>query len=465
MADGSKGHHEKSQSLDINFRSVRDEINQKLHNAVGSSLTPYIGLERARKILAPYSIFIPATNYMEGSTGVRTFNVVQFDNIVGMTNDGKVETKTESPYHIYFDYVAGGGTYCCRCKLLTSDELEIYMDNYAGSANINEEKDKKEKKVHPLVARVKHAHISDAWMHARRNNDAKFMDTIRAKLKIKGLTVSDDEIKDSIKKFDKEKPMRPHKDKKNDLSEAIARYIERLDEGEKLSRRKSFTIARKFNSGMGGAYAINAAAGAGVGAVVPELGPAAGAAISTGMTLALHAKDFLKTYRRARKGGYFDGTYEHAKTMKEDQINELTAPTWKNTDKVLKRARNNEYKSEKEAFKQEKKADRSAMYSSIANKVGLTGLASRFKKKENEHEKLSNDAFHGTILSIDKQRNATRRRGSAISGKRPMKEESLVTESAKALEKQVRTLAGQRQPLDEDIINKTAKTKASSEKK
>lgn len=347
MSDGSKGHHEKSQSLDIDFRSVRDEINRKLHY-VDSSLTPYIGLERARKILAPYSVFIPATNYMEGSTGVRTFNVVQFNNLVGMTNDGKVQTKTESPYHIYFDYSECGGMFCCRCKLLTADELETYMDNYA-SENINEEKDKKEKKVHPLVARVKHAHISDAWMHARRNNDAKFMDTIKAKLKIKGLPVSDDEIKDSIEKFNKEKPMRPHKDKKKDLSEAIARYIERLDE--------------------------------------------------------------------------------------------LTAPTWKNTDEVLKRARDNTHKLEKKSFRHEGKADRSAMYASMAKKLGLSGIAAKFKKKELEHEKMSNDAFHGSILNMDKQINATNRQISAT-GRRPMKEDTIVSESAKALGKQVRKITG-----------------------
>jgi hypothetical protein len=184
--------HLKSHSLDLDIKEVRQEINRALNAGISNALTPYIGIERARKILAPYSVFIPASGFMDENQGSKIFGVIQYDSISGMNNKGEVVTKTESLYHVYFTYDCYGGSYRCSCKLVTVDELdEIVEREYLQEAS-------------ELAKRVIHHNITDAWDTLKRSGpnmpgaSSGQKEMIKANLKQKGINVSDKDIDDAI---------------------------------------------------------------------------------------------------------------------------------------------------------------------------------------------------------------------------------------------------------------------------
>ena len=184
--------HLKSHSLDLDIKEVRQEINRALNAGISSALTPYIGIERARKILAPYSVFIPASGFMDEDQGSKIFGVIQYDSISGMNNKGEVVTKTETPYHIYFTYASFGGSYMCSCKLVTVDELDEIVER----EHLQEASE--------LAKRVIHNNITDAWDTLKRKGpnmpgaSPGQKEMIRANLKQKGIHVSDKDIDDAI---------------------------------------------------------------------------------------------------------------------------------------------------------------------------------------------------------------------------------------------------------------------------
>ena len=109
--------------IGVSDHAVRDNINTLLNGALGQCfITPYIALEKVRKVLAYFQIFIPKTTFLEGDRGVEVFEVNQFGNISGMNNNGEVVTKVDSPYNIYFEYKMNDrGLYDVFCEIVTDE--------------------------------------------------------------------------------------------------------------------------------------------------------------------------------------------------------------------------------------------------------------------------------------------------------------------------------------------------------
>ena len=120
-----------SGKMNIDDDAVRDNINILLGGTLASCvLTPYIALEKARKVLAYFHIHLPAIRFMEGDHGVQVFDAEQFGTPVGMTNDGKVVTKTVCPYSIYFEYKQNdNGMFNIFCEIVTQDELDDLIND------------------------------------------------------------------------------------------------------------------------------------------------------------------------------------------------------------------------------------------------------------------------------------------------------------------------------------------------
>jgi hypothetical protein len=125
----------------VESEAVRDNINSLLKGVTAKPfVTPYIALERVRKVLAYFHISLPAHNFMQGDYGYSVFNINQFGSKFGQTNDGNVVVKEDSPYSVYFEYQAGDdGLFDVFCELVTDDELEEILSDYDAESEDNEE--------------------------------------------------------------------------------------------------------------------------------------------------------------------------------------------------------------------------------------------------------------------------------------------------------------------------------------
>lgn len=140
--------------VDIENEKIRDGINTELDNATeSSSLTPYIALEKVRKILMPYHIHVPRYLFKDDEHGILTFEARQFGDIYGMKDDGQVYTKDEYPYLLYFEYQKNEiGMYDVFCEIIDRADLaDIQKD-------LEEEGDDlMEGKVIPFPVKIKHS--------------------------------------------------------------------------------------------------------------------------------------------------------------------------------------------------------------------------------------------------------------------------------------------------------------------
>jgi hypothetical protein len=118
--------------IGIEDESVRDNINSLLNGVTTRPVvTPYISLERVRKVLSYYHIYLPAHQFMQGDCGNKVFNISQFGEKFGMTNDGEVITKSDSPYSLYFEYqMNDSGLYDIYAEVVDDDELEEIMSDF-----------------------------------------------------------------------------------------------------------------------------------------------------------------------------------------------------------------------------------------------------------------------------------------------------------------------------------------------
>lgn len=117
--------------IDIHDKAVRDNINTFLNGALGQSfLTPYIALERVRKVLANFHIHIPGIQFLEGDHNVEVFPVNQFGDVKGMRNTGEVVTRVAQPYYIFFEYKMNDkGLFAIFSQVVDEDDLKELMDD------------------------------------------------------------------------------------------------------------------------------------------------------------------------------------------------------------------------------------------------------------------------------------------------------------------------------------------------
>jgi hypothetical protein len=87
-------------------------------------------MEMVRKVLAPFSIFPPSMNFLDGDSGHEVFEISQFGDKMGMTNDGTVVVKNADPYFVYFEYAMNDrGSFDIFCEIVTEDELSEIMSD------------------------------------------------------------------------------------------------------------------------------------------------------------------------------------------------------------------------------------------------------------------------------------------------------------------------------------------------
>jgi len=116
--------------IDINNSNVRATLNSLLGMATsGRFVTPYIPFMKASRLLAKYSIILPQTILM-GQSGRKVFNIDQFGLKIGMKDDGKVVTKDQSDYKVFFEYKLNeDGMYEIYCEVIDQDDIdEINLD-------------------------------------------------------------------------------------------------------------------------------------------------------------------------------------------------------------------------------------------------------------------------------------------------------------------------------------------------
>jgi hypothetical protein len=108
---------------------VRDNINIHLASITAKPYaTPYHAMEMVRKVLAPFSIFPPSTNFLDGDSGHEVFQIKQFGDKIGMTNDGQMAVKNFDDYYVYFEYAMNDkGSFDIFCEVVSEDELEEIM--------------------------------------------------------------------------------------------------------------------------------------------------------------------------------------------------------------------------------------------------------------------------------------------------------------------------------------------------
>lgn len=153
--------------VDIETASVRANVNSLLSAVTDEpSLTPYIALERVRKVLAPYHIFVPAHHFMEGTHGHAVFTINQFGNKFGMTNDGEVVNKDTSEYHVYFEYQMNeGGSFDIFCEIVDDTDLEHILADYDEEYEAEEPEDEDEENEHYYDSDEEEAYRSNKKEH------------------------------------------------------------------------------------------------------------------------------------------------------------------------------------------------------------------------------------------------------------------------------------------------------------
>lgn len=141
----------------VNVDAVRDNINILLNGVTNcSTVTPYIALERVRKVLAQFHIFLPKVTFMEGDHGVQTFPIQQFGEMMGMRNDGEVVSKIDDPYHLYFEYqMTDRGMFDVFCEIVNNDELEELLNDVEDEIDDEDAEDEREAKLDESSESVK----------------------------------------------------------------------------------------------------------------------------------------------------------------------------------------------------------------------------------------------------------------------------------------------------------------------
>jgi hypothetical protein len=127
----------KSGSVDISDSAVRDNINGIIASATRCRfVTPYVALERVRRTLASYHIFLPGHSFLEGDSGTAMFPVNQFGVKIGQTNDGEVVTTPPSSFTVYFEYnMSDNGMFDVFCEILDQDELKDVISDLEDELN------------------------------------------------------------------------------------------------------------------------------------------------------------------------------------------------------------------------------------------------------------------------------------------------------------------------------------------
>lgn len=133
----------------VNVDAVRDNINTFLTGSLSKCyITPYIALEKIRKVLANFHIFLPKTTFLEGDHGVEVFQINQFGELMGMRDNGEVVTKVDNPYSLYFEYkMDDKGLFDVFAEIVTQEELDDLLNNLEDDMDDDSAEDDREERL------------------------------------------------------------------------------------------------------------------------------------------------------------------------------------------------------------------------------------------------------------------------------------------------------------------------------
>jgi hypothetical protein len=116
-------------NFDLENDSVRAEVNAILASICSHShVTPYITLRKVSKALAYFSIILPKRTFLEGDKGVEVYEIKQFGEKVGMTDQGEFVREVPVQYHLFFQYVQVMGRFMVTAKVVDKAELDKMLD-------------------------------------------------------------------------------------------------------------------------------------------------------------------------------------------------------------------------------------------------------------------------------------------------------------------------------------------------
>jgi hypothetical protein len=143
--------------IDIRDSAVRDNLNALLSGATACRfISPYVALEKVSKVLANYHIFLPKYSFMEGDSGVATFELNQFGKKMGMTDDGRVVTAEDNDHSIFFEYrMTDSGMFDVFCEVVDQEELDEILADIDDEMEDDSEEELNEENLHEISDKMK----------------------------------------------------------------------------------------------------------------------------------------------------------------------------------------------------------------------------------------------------------------------------------------------------------------------
>ncbi len=116
-------------SSNLNNAQTRDEINNHLERKLDDKfLTPYIALERVRKVLHPYGVVIQAVAWLNGDEGEYVFPINQWGGISGL--DTNLESNPEYNVYMSWSYDPEMGAYDLYAAIVGLDQLDNLLSTH-----------------------------------------------------------------------------------------------------------------------------------------------------------------------------------------------------------------------------------------------------------------------------------------------------------------------------------------------
>lgn len=129
--------HVEDGSIDLEKPAVRGQINNTLSAVTAAPcVSPYVALHRIMKALGYFSIVLPKKIYMEGNKGVEVYELNQFGDKMGMTDQGEFVHHVPAKFYMFLQYRTiepmgvtyavpnVGGMYKVTAKVVDKAELD-----------------------------------------------------------------------------------------------------------------------------------------------------------------------------------------------------------------------------------------------------------------------------------------------------------------------------------------------------
>ena len=92
-------------NFDVENEAVRSQINGTLAAVTAQpAVTPYVLLRKVSKALSYFHIILPKRTFLEGTKGVEVYEVMQFGDRMGMTDQGEFVHSVPAKFYLFFQY-------------------------------------------------------------------------------------------------------------------------------------------------------------------------------------------------------------------------------------------------------------------------------------------------------------------------------------------------------------------------